>query len=42
MSVVNFVLALAGLYLVWALVIRLGLNRLNCWRTFSRDSFFEG
>lgn len=42
MSVVNFVLALAGLYLVWSLVIRLGLNRLNCWRTFSRDSFFEG
>lgn len=42
MSVVNFVLALAVLYLVWALVIRLGLNKLNCWRSFSRSRFFEG
>ncbi len=42
MSVLNFVLALAALYLLWSLTIRLGLDRLNCWRSFSRDSFFEG
>ena len=42
MSVLNFVLGLVILYLLWNLTIRLGLNRLNCWRTFSRESFFEG
>lgn len=42
MSVVNFLLALVGLYLLWTITIRLGMKRLNCWRTFSRESFFEG
>ena len=42
MSVLNFVLALVILYLLWSLTIQLGMKRLNCWRTFSRESFFEG
>ena len=41
MSVLNFVLGLVILYLLWNLTIRLGLNRLNCWRTFSRESFLR-
>lgn len=42
MSVVNFVLALVVLYLFWSATIRFGLKKLTCWRSFSRDSFFEG
>ena len=42
MSVVNFVLGLAIVYLLWTLTIRLGLKKLSCWRSFSRSSFFEG
>ena len=42
MSVMNFVLGLAAVYLLWTLTIRLGLKKLSCSREFSRSSFFEG
>lgn len=42
MSVANFVLGLVILYLLWTLSIDLGLKKLSCWRSFSRDRFFEG
>lgn len=42
MSAANFVLALAIVYLLWSLTIRLGLKKLSCGRSFSRNTFFEG
>lgn len=42
MSVMNFILGLALVYLLWTLTIRLGLKKLSCSREFSRSSFFEG
>jgi len=42
MSVFNFLAALIALYLLWALLIRFGLKRLTCARSFSRRAVFEG
>jgi len=42
MSVLNFLLVLAALYLLWSLTIKLGLKKLSCSRSFSRSRVFEG
>lgn len=42
MSVLNFLAALALLYILWMLMIKKGVKKLTCQRSFSRTTVFEG
>ena len=42
MSILNFVVALAVLYVLWTVTVRIGIKNLACTRSFSRPTVFEG
>lgn len=42
MSIVNFLAALALMYVLWLLTVRRGIRNLTCHRSFSRLTAFEG
>lgn len=42
MSVLNFLIALVALWILWSVMIRMGLKNLRCTRSFSRTHVFEG
>ena len=42
MSIVNFLAALALMYVLWLLMVRRGIRNLTCHRSFSRLTAFEG
>lgn len=42
MSVLNFLAALMVIYVVWTVLLRRGMKRLTCSRSFDRDTAFAG
>lgn len=42
MSVLNFLIALVAIWILWSVMIRMGLKNLLCTRSFSRSAVFEG
>lgn len=42
MSILNFLAALALMYVLWTLMVRKGIHNLSCRRSFSKPTGFEG
>ena len=42
MSILNFLAALALMYVLWTLTVKRGMKNLTCCRSFSRPTAFEG
>lgn len=42
MSIINFLIVLAVIFLVWTMMIKKGMKNLTCRRSFSRTRVFEG
>lgn len=42
MSILNFLAALALMYVLWTLMVRKGIHNLTCRRSFSKPTAFEG
>lgn len=42
MSIINFLIVLAVIFLVWTIMIKKGMKNLTCRRSFSRTRVFEG